>query len=214
MNNTVVIGSGGHAKVVIDILRDCGCFSLAGCISQARPGELTNGVAVLGGDDLLPGLRGRGVTHAIVALGDNGLRLRIMADAAALGFQIATAVSPHAVLSPSVTIGAGTVVMPGAVINADTRLGEAVIINTGATVDHDCDIGDGCHIAPGTNLAGCVHVGTGAFLGTGSRVIPRMHIGRWAVVGAGAVVISDIPDECVSVGVPARVVKSTVNNAR
>ena len=211
MKNTVVIGSGGHAKVVIDVLRGCGDVVLAGCISQAAPGEMTNGVPVLGGDDLLESLRRRGVTHAFVALGDNRLRLRIMHHAVSLGFELVTAVSPHAVLSPSVKIGCGTVVMPGAIINADARIGDGVIVNTGATVDHDCDIADGCHIAPGTNLAGCVQVGTGTFLGTGSRVIPRIRIGRWSVIGAGAVVISDVPDESVSVGVPARV-KRTVQN--
>jgi len=97
--------------------------------------------------------------------------------------------------------------MAGTVINAASVIEDLVIVNTGATIDHDCRIGCGVHIAPQCALAGNVTVGEGAFLGTGAKAIPGVQIGRRATVGAGAVVIRNIPDGAVAVGVPARVIK-------
>jgi UDP-perosamine 4-acetyltransferase len=203
----VVIGSGGHAKVVIDILREQPDCELIGCLSPEPVGTVANGVRVIGGDDLLPDLLRDGASHAFVALGDNRLRAKMLHCVSSLGFHLLNAISRHAVLSPSVTVRAGVAVMPGAIVNADTVISDGVIVNTGATVDHDCRLGAHCHIAPGTNLAGNVHIGSGAFLGTGVRVIPRVRIGEWSTVGAGAVVISDLPDNVVAIGVPARITK-------
>jgi UDP-perosamine 4-acetyltransferase len=209
LRTAVVIGSGGHAKVVIDILREHGDITLAGCISRDTPGEAANGVPVLGGDEMLPDMLEKGVTSAIVALGDNRLRLRMLNYVISTGFDLLNAVSRHAVVSPSVRVGAGTVIMPGAIVNAETCIADGVIINTGATVDHDCHLAAGAHVGPGANLAGCVHIETGAFIGTGACVIPRMRVGAWSVVGAGAVVISDVPDNSVCAGVPARFIRSS-----
>lgn len=212
MKSAVVIGAGGHAKVVIDILRECAGISVAGCVSRDPAGGVVNGVSILGGDALLPQMPGEGVTCAFVALGDNRLRLRMVHYVISLGFELLNAVSVHAVVSPSVRVGAGTAIMPGAIVNADARIGDGVVINTGATVDHDCFLADGCHIGPGANLAGCVHVESGAFIGTGACVIPGVRIGAWSVVGAGAAVVSDVAEDSVCAGVPARVIRSSRRN--
>lgn len=203
----VILGAGGHAKVVIDILRESGTLELAGCLHQGGAGHAVSGIPVLGDDSLLPALLAGGTRHIFVALGDNALRLRMIDYVLSLGFTLLTAVSRHAVLSPSVEVGAGAAVMPGAVINADSLVGEGAIVNTGATVDHDCVLGRMSHVGPGSSLAGNVRIGAGSFLGTGTRVIPRIQIGEWSVTGAGAVVVADIPDRVLSVGVPARIVK-------
>jgi len=204
---TIVIGSGGHAKVVIDILREQPDCELIGCLSPEPIGSVANGVRVIGDDGLLPALFRDGAGHAFVALGDNRLRAKMLHHVSSLGFGVLNAISRHAVLSPSVTVGAGVAIMPGAIINADAVISDGVIVNTGATVDHDCRLDAHCHIAPGVNLAGNVHVGSGAFLGTGVRVVPGVHIGEWSTVGAGAVVISDLPDNVVAIGVPARITR-------
>jgi UDP-perosamine 4-acetyltransferase len=205
MEQLVVIGGGGHAKVIIEILQETGEFQLAGCTVSESAERSVLGVPVLGGDSELPGVLAAGVRYAFVAIGSNHLRRRLAAAVQEMGFRLANAVSPRAVVSPSAAVGRGVAVMAGAVINACSTLGDGCIVNTGATVDHDCRLGDWSHIAPGTNLAGNVSIGEGSFLGTGCRVIPGISIGEWTTVGAGATVIHDLPPRVTAVGVPARV---------
>jgi UDP-perosamine 4-acetyltransferase len=204
MEQVVVIGGGGHAKVIIEILQDAGLFEVAGCTAPGRETRVLD-VPVLGDDSQLPRIYASGVRNAFVGIGDNRLRRALAQNVLAVGFNLVNAISPRAALSRRVETGVGVAVMAGAVINACCRLGDGCIINTGATVDHDCAIGDWAHIAPGTNLAGCVTVGEGAFLGIGSRVIPKITLGAWTTVGAGAVVIRDLPAAVTAVGVPARI---------
>ncbi|MCE5310919.1 MAG: acetyltransferase [Acidobacteriales bacterium] len=200
----IVLGAGGHAKVVIEILEEQERFQIAGCVSRDPGGELL-GVPILGDDGILPALHADGLRKAFVAIGDNRARLDAMERAAAAGFELVNAVSRHSVISPRVSLGRGVAVMPGAVVNVLSRIGDGAIINTGATVDHDCDIGRCAHVAPGTNLAGSVVIGEGVFLGIGSRVLPCVTVGAWTTVGAGAVVISDLPGGVTAIGVPAMV---------
>lgn len=207
MKEVVILGSGGHAKVVIEILREHADVQLIGCLAPEPGGRPVCGVPVIGDDSALPRLRDAGVAHAFVALGDNHLRSRMINYVISHGLKLINAISLHAVVSPSVTVGAGVAVMAGAIINAEAALADGVIVNTGATIDHDCVLGPMSHVAPGSNLAGCVRIGEGAFLGTGCRVIPGVRIGDWSIVGAGATVLTDIPDHVVCVGIPARVVK-------
>jgi UDP-perosamine 4-acetyltransferase len=205
----VVIGSGGHAKVVVDILEEIDDFEIAGC-TTADPVPDLLGYPVLGGDDVLPDILQKGVRHAFVAIGQNGLRRKLTRHVVDLGFSLINVVSPRATLSRRVKLEMGIVIMPGAIINAGAWIGEGAIINTGAIVDHDCGVGSYVHIAPGVFVAGTVSIGTGAFLGIGSRVIPGIAIGCRATIGAGAVVVRDVPDGVTAVGVPARVIKATV----
>ncbi len=199
----VVLGSGGHAKVVIDVLQSTGAWEIAGCVS-ATPGENVLGVSVLGGDAILSHLLQSGIRSAFVAIGDNRLRQQLGGMVQTLGFQLPNTISPRAIVSRHVRFGNGIVIMPGAVVNADTFVDDFAIINTGATVDHDCSIGSWSHVGPGANLAGEVCIGQGAFVGTGASIIPRRRVGNWTVVGAGAVVLRDLPEQAVFAGVPAR----------
>jgi len=205
----VVLGSGGHAKVVIDILQSVGEWEITGCVSPGQSKSIL-GVRVLGDDAILPDLLKSGVRNAFVAIGDNYLRQKIANHVWTIGFCSPNAISPRAIVSRYVKLGCGIAIMPGAVVNADTCVEDFAIINTGATVDHDSVIGSWAHIGPGANLAGEVHVGQGAFVGTGARVIPKRCIGDWTVVGAGAVVIRDLPAQSVFAGVPARELRRTL----
>jgi UDP-perosamine 4-acetyltransferase len=200
----IVIGAGGHAKVVVDMLEDRPEFELAGCLSADPTATTVLDVPVLGGDNALPHLFASGIRHAFIAVGENSLRARLTERATALGFTLVNVVSRHAVVSSRVTLGSGIAIMPGAVINVDTVVANGAIINTGATVDHDCRIGAFAHVGPGAHLAGTVRVGDGAFLGAGCCVIPGRTIGKWSVVGAGAAVVRDVADGVTAAGVPAR----------
>jgi UDP-perosamine 4-acetyltransferase len=203
----VVIGGGGHAKVVIDVLQENGVPVTAFTSSNPEPDTLL-GVPRAGGDEILPELFAQGVRQAFVALGDNRIRWERLTWAAALGFSLINVISQRAHVSRHASCGQGVLVMPGAAVNAGARLDDGVIINTNASVDHDCEIGACAHVAPNAALAGRVRVGEGAFLGTGCSVIPGLEIGAWAIVGAGAVVIESLVGSRVYAGVPARMIPS------
>ena len=205
MKGVVVIGSGGHAKVCIELLRAMG-EEVAVCVGGADSADACMGVPVLKGDEHLRELR-PDYSRAFVALGSNKLREKLGDFAGELGFELVNAISPTAIVSPTAIIGRGVAIMAGAVINAESAIGDLAIINTGATIDHDNRIGRAAHVAPQCGLAGNVTVGERSFLGIGCKVVPQIRIGKDVTVGAGGVVIEDIPDGVVAVGVPARVMK-------
>lgn len=202
----MVVGAGGHAKVVIDVLRAAGHEVLALFDDDAsRHGQLFRGVPVVGGSaDVVAHAAGAGLRHFLVAIGHNRARLDIGGRLEAAGLVGLAAVHPSAVLAPGVILGPGTVVMPGACINADTCIGAHGIVNTGARVDHDCVLGAGVHLAPGVVLCGNVSVGELAFVGAGTTVIPGMRIGARASVGAASAVVRPVADDSKVRGVPAR----------
>jgi UDP-perosamine 4-acetyltransferase len=203
----VVVGGGGHAKVVIEILQATG-WQVVGYTDREATGSFA-GVAWLGDDEDLPVVRSAGIEHAIVALGDNALRCRLAVRAVELGFTLGNAVHPAAQISPSAVLGRGIAVMAQAAVNAAAVIGDGAVINTGATVDHDNRIGRAAHIAPGCHLAGYVTVGDRALVGIGSTVGcgRPIAIGDDAVIGAGSVVLADVPAHATVVGNPARPVR-------
>lgn len=207
MTKIVVIGAGGHSKVVVDILKENPAFDLIGLTDKMAQGDVL-GVPILGGDDIWPSLIKDGVTAAFIAVGDNKLRERLSDEALRVGFQLVPLVDKRAIVSRHAVIEEGALVMPGAVVNADAHIGRESIINTNASVDHECTIGDFVHIAPGCALSGRVKVGSRSLIGTGARVIDSISIGDDTIIGAGASVVKDIPPRCVAVGVPARVIKT------
>jgi UDP-perosamine 4-acetyltransferase len=207
------LGAGGHAKVVIEILRAGSSAELVGLLDP-RPdlwGTEVLGVPVLGGDELLPSQYDAGVTHVFIGLGGadrTDHRRRLYEKAVAAGFSPVAAVHPSAVVSSSALIGSGPTIGATAVVNADARLGDDVIVNTGAIVEHDCVLGDHVHVASGARLASGVVVSDGAHVGLGASVRQGITIGPEAVVGAGAVVVRDVPAGTVVAGVPARELRS------
>ena len=199
----IVLGAGGHAKVVIELLVASG-QRVAYCIAgPGSPSHCMN-VEVLIGDDHLQRLHGEGYRAAFPAVGSNAIRERIGLEAIRLGYRLINAISPQAMVSPSALLGHGVAIMCGVVINASTKIDDFAIINTGATVDHDCHIGAAAHVAPRCALAGVVTVGRQAFLGIGTVIIPGITIGEQATVGAGSTVVADIPPSVLAFGNPAK----------
>ncbi len=189
-------GAGGHARVIMDILRAAG-IGVEALVDDNPDLEETDGTEVLHDAS--------GLSPFIISVGNNRIRRMI---AGRLECDFGRAVHPRACISPSASVGGGTVVMAGATVNAGAVIGRHCIINTNASVDHECVIGDYVHVSPNAALCGNVHVGEGAHIGVGASVIPGIRIGRWATVGAGATVITDIPDGATAVGTPARVIKT------
>lgn len=197
------MGAGGHAKVVIEALRDAG-FTPAGIVDPHPASASLLGVPVLGGDERLPSLRAAGIEEAVVALGANRMRERMGARLRDLGFGLPAVVHPAAFVSPSARIDDGAVIMARAVAGTLAGIGPLAILNTGCVVDHDNRIGACAHVAPGAALAGNVTVGDRALVGVGAAVRPGITIGADAVIGAGSAVVRDVPVGAIVGGVPAR----------
>ena len=207
--NVVILGAGGHGRVVLDAMVRQGAVTPVGFIDAdtSRVGTEVAGLPVLGPVNLLAKLRREGVGGAIVAIGDNRVRRSYADLVREAGLELITVVHPHSSVSPSADVGRNVLVAAGAIVGPDAKVLDGAIINTSAVVDHDCVVGVASHVAPGVLLAGRVHVGDQAFLGLGAKVLPCMKVGDHATVGAGAVVIEDVPAHATVVGVPARIVK-------
>ncbi|MCT4605057.1 MAG: acetyltransferase [Marinisporobacter sp.] len=210
MQKLILIGAGGHSKVVIDIVKDQ--YELIGFtdIDENKHDKEFYGVKVLGDDTLLKDLYDQGVKNALITLGstgDNSLRKKIFKQVQALGFTFINAISNTAMLSQSVKLGVGNMIINGVIINADTKIENNVIINTGAIIEHDCHIKSHVHICPGARLAGGVKVGEGSSIGMGSTIIQGIRIGRNVTIGAGSVVTKDMEDDSIVVGVPGKIIK-------
>jgi sugar O-acyltransferase (sialic acid O-acetyltransferase NeuD family) len=206
----LIVGAGGHAKVVIDIVEREGLHNIVGLLDDNPDlhGQLFFGYQVLGGQEIIHQAELSDVKY-LVAIGVNHIRKSVGDELTAEGLTFLHAIHPSAQISRGVTLGHGTVVMAGTVINADTVVGRHIIINTRASVDHDCIVGDVVHLAPGSTLCGEVKIGDGTFIGAGVTVCPGITIGKNVTVGAGATVIRDIPDGETVVGVPARTIQCT-----
>lgn len=202
MSSILILGAGGHGKVVADILLLQG-LSVIGFLDDNPALWKTKvlGLPVLGKIETYHDYPSDGL---IFGIGNNQLRQKIIQQFGIEANRWITAVHPRAIVAASVHIGCGTVIAAGGVINPDTIIGKHAIINTAATVDHDCTIGDYAHIAPGTHLAGGTAIGIGALMGVGSVTIPCRSVGDWAVVGAGSTVIHNIPANVMAKGTPAR----------
>lgn len=202
----VIVGAGGHGREVLGIFLDRGEAEeqVAGFVDDSPhlQGAVVDGKRVLG--DVAWLLERAQQFLVVVAIGANDVRRTIAKRLGQAGCEFATAVSPHAVLSPFTTVGAGSMVCAAVVVTSGARIGEHVILNLGSTVSHDCQVGDFVHAACGVHIAGGARVSEGAELGTAASVNPGTWVGAWSVVGAGAVVVRDLGGSLVAVGLPAR----------
>lgn len=205
----VIIGAGGHGRVVCDVLRLQGTAQAVGFLDDAPDlqGKTVNGVPVLGTTEDLFNLRRRRIEVFVAAIGDNAIRARKFAEAMDAGLDPWDAIHPSSIIAADVTWAAGIQVVGGVVVNPGVRLGSNVILNTACSVDHDCRIGDHCFVGPGARVGGTVSIEEGAFIGIGAVVLPNLRVGQWSTVGAGAVVTRDVHPRSVVVGCPARPVQ-------
>lgn len=205
----VILGAGGHAHVMLDVLRRQGAAEVIGFLDAAEELQGTRtrgGLEVIGGTDAAD-VRNCGADAFVVAIGSNQIRQMIFERCIEAGLAPWTAVHPAATVAESATLGEGAQVVAGVIVCPHATVGRDVILNTACTVDHDNVIGAHAFIAPGAHLGGDVRVGVRAFIGIGASVLPGVSIGERATVGGGAVVIEDVPPGAVVVGVPARIIR-------
>jgi acetyltransferase EpsM len=199
-SNISIFGIGGHAKVIIESALLNGF--IIDCIYDDDLKKLNSNF----GEIIISGpIDVNFIGSLVIAIGNNKIRKQISDRFSKADWQ--TIIHPSAIISKDVIIGEGSVVMAGAIIQPGSRIGKHCIINTGACIDHDCIIADFVHIGPNSSLAGGVSVGEGTFIGIGSSIIPNKTIGRWTNVGAGSVIITNQPDNCTTLGIPAKPIK-------
>lgn len=215
LNKIVLIGGGGHCKVIVSILKEIKKYEIVGISDSQKKGNFVLGIPIKFDDKDLPQLFKNGIKNAFVSIGsvgDSSKRVEIFEFITKIGFKVPVIISPYALISEEVEIDIGTVIMSGVIINSGVKIGKNCIINTGAIIDHDCKIGDHVHIAPGVSISGFVSIGDGSHIGTGASVIDRISVGSNSIIGSGATVISDIPNFCTAVGVPAKIIKINTPN--
>lgn len=203
--NIVIIGNGGHSKVVKDILLLNKNIQIFGYLDDKFEEYLIEDEMFYGPISAYQFLIDKfDEIKFIIAIGHNQTRKKIVNKMNLEENFYLTPVHPSAIISPSARIGKGTVIMANTVINADAVIGDHVIVNTGSIIEHDNRVNDFVHVSPNATLAGCVQLGEGVHIGAGATLIPTVKIGDWSTIGAGATVINSIPANTTAVGIPAK----------
>ncbi len=202
-----VYGSGGHGKVVADIVVLQGEHDFVGYLDDdpgAASQSLSGHPVGLAGDHLKDIVHEWELKGVALGIGDNIARHGAAKRCQDLGLALVQAIHPAATIAPTAEIGEGVAIMAGTVVNPFAILEEGVTVNTAASVDHDCRIRRYAHLWPGARLAGNVEVGEFTYVGMGASVLQNLRLGSHVTVGAGAVVLQDLEDGVTAVGVPAR----------
>jgi len=196
MKKVYLYGAGGHAKVILDILKS----------NNLTVSEIYDDNPEIKIFENIPVVQKNICSPLIISIGNNAVRKKIAENLSEINYYPAVC-AKSAIVSGKAEVDIGTVVMQGVAIQHSAKIGKHCIVNTSASIDHDCKIGDFVHIAPHATLCGNVEVGEGTLIGAGAVVVPNIKIGKWAVIGAGSVVIRDVPDYAVVVGNPAKIIK-------
>lgn len=207
MNGVILLGAGGHAKVVLDMLL-LSNLTIIGVICPqlaTKKVSLWRGLKVLGGDEALKKFHPEQVylVNGVGMMPSARTHFELFVNARTAGFSFLNLIHPSALVSRSVQIGQGVQIMAGAVIQADTILADNIIINTRAVVEHDCEIMSHSHVATGAVLCGQVQLAERVFVGAGATIIQGVNVGNRAVIGAGTVVVKDVASQATIRGASA-----------
>jgi acetyltransferase EpsM len=208
MKKLVIIGAGGHSKVIKDCVEAQGEYSIIAFLDDRFKKVSEDNTCVFAPLSYLVNLcEKHNNLEVLIAIGSNTTRKNLTNKIKNIDIRFATVIHPSAIISPSAKIGEGTVIMPKTIINADSIIGKHSILNTGSIIEHDNEISDYVHISPGSILTGGTIIGEGCHVGAGTTTIPLVKIGDWSTIGAGSVVVRDIPSHCTAFGVPAKPIK-------
>jgi len=211
MENIIIIGSSGHAKVIIDIIEKENKYHIIGLLDKFKKvGEEVLGYKIIGKEKDTPSLIEKyDVVGGLIAVGDNWTRKNIYEKIKTImpSFSFVKAIHPSAQIARNVQIGNGTVIMGGTIININATIRDHCILNTNSSLDHDCFMDDFSSLAPGVTIGGNVTIGQCSAVSLGANVIHGVTIKEHAVVGAGSVVLKDVPKFSIVYGIPAKIIR-------
>lgn len=205
---TVIFGAGGFAREVLPFLRLCKGYEVLRFVDVDPAGDKIDGVAVMAEKDFWVKYKKLGIRAAVVAVGEPAVREKIFMKLKQTGLRLPAVIHPSAVLPKGFSCGEGAIIYPLVAAQVNVRIGTGVLLNTGCTLGHDTIVEDFANINPGVNLAGNVRIKKKAFLGIGSTVVEKISVGENTTIGAGAVVIDNMPDHVIAVGIPARIIRN------
>jgi sugar O-acyltransferase (sialic acid O-acetyltransferase NeuD family) len=209
MQKILILGTGDYASVAAEVIHETPGFQVVGFVEnldRARCQIRIEGLPVYWLEEA-GALAGE--CKAVCSLA-TVRRRGYIEQASAMGFGFATVIHPSARVPASARLGDGCFLEPGVILSTRTELGAHVRVNRGVTVGHDTLIGDYCTLQPGVNIAGRCRLGDGVYVGIGATVVDHISIGQLSVIGAGAVVLTDLPERVLAVGIPARAVKTNI----
>jgi UDP-perosamine 4-acetyltransferase len=203
----VIYGASQGGQVVAETIAAMGGYEVCAFLDDTNElqGSRVNGLPVWPGVELEQ-LAGRGVGAIATHIAHRPFRLKIRDRARAGGVVMLNVIHPRAWVAPSVRMGVGNVIKAGALLDTAVELGDCCIIDNGVIVAHHNQLGDACHLAPGVAMAGDCRIAARVLLGTGARISARITIGENVIVSPGAAVVSNLPDNVVAEGVPARII--------
>lgn len=216
MERIVILGAGGLARETLMVINQANREARApleqevlGFIDEnpKNHGKLLNGYPVLGDFNWFSTVDTTDV-RAVCGIGNNEARAKVTKKAESLGIRFTNAIHPNVQISDSVKLRKGIIICAGSIITCNIGLGNHVYINLDCTIGHDTILEDYVNLSPGVHVSGNCKLFEGSHVFTGAVIVPGVTIGKWSIIGAGAVVLEDVPDHVVAVGVPARVIKN------
>lgn len=212
MKKVVIIGAGGFAREVLDVIEACNQknreFDMLGYIvdpEYGSPGTMINEKPILGDFDWLK-CYAREV-YVICGVGPSHHRFQLIKRADEIGCQYFSLIHPKAIVTPRVEIGRGVVITAGCILTNQIKIDNHVHINLDCTIGHDATLDEFVTLAPGVHVSGKVSIEKGSYVGTGANIIERINIGKWSIIGAGSTIVKDVLENTTVVGVPGKVIK-------
>lgn len=199
-----IIGAGGHAKSVIDIVKGKNFFLFD---DKKKFLEIDNSKIKVSGSYKTISIFKKKISKVVVTIGNNNRRKKVYDILKKKKFKFATLIHPKSYFSIGSECGEGSTIMQGSLINTDSKIGKNCIINTNSSIDHDCVINDHTHICPGVTIAGQVTIGKNCWIGLGAKIVENCVIGDNVFVAAGSVVTKNIKSNSFVKGVPAKYAK-------
>ncbi len=212
MDNIIIIGGGGHARMIVSLLRKIGTYRISGYTALQESSRMPD-IPYLGPDEILPGhIQDFPGTSAVIGVGlltpqDTKKRKHLENNLQNWGYRLPPIISTSAVVNEGVLVADAALICDSATIITGTTIGRNVIINTSASIDHDCTIGNQTHIAPGVTLGGGVTIGSDCFLGIGTVMIQNIQVSDGCFFTAGSVVTKNCESAGLYGGLPARMIR-------
>ena len=206
---TIILGCGGHGRVIRDILFNYPNIDLIGFLDDNKllQNKTIDKLKVLGSFSDIRKFMDDGLEAIVIGIGDNRIRASFYEKSKDMGLKLVNVIHPSSIISKNVKIGEGIIIMPGAIINTGCFLNNNIVINTGAQLDHDDYLDDHCHIYPGAVLAGNVKIGKYSYVGMNASISQNLIIGNNSFVGMGSVVTKNVADNSMVYGNPAKLIK-------